>query len=1051
LKNSRSFGFYPQQKTFIINTMRKYSLWSALLGVLLVFPVADLKADIVGEWDADDFTGTATWPGTADAVLREGAPVAGIDDDSFPGSRLHYVTFGPAETAFEVTAGANPIAGSMEFSASIVFRTTGTGANGENDFWRNQGLVGIELPGGGVGDWGVGIANGGSINGGSALHNGDSGSLGPVVNDGVWHVVTMVVDDLDNALHDRRIYLDGVEVATDLGLAYGGGNSQVASSSVFFGDHQPGDGGAQNFQGEIAHIRLDNSAMDAAAVSAAHAIFLGSLVDLGDSDGDGMPNVWEQLFGLDPLDESDGPLSLDLDQLSNLEEYNAGTDPTDPDSDDDGLNDDVEVAGGTDPNDNDSDDDGLSDGVETNTGIFVSATDTGSDPAEFDTDGDGASDGAEIIAGTDPNDDNSTPAVQLVQPSFPTLLDAPIGTEVEPNLNETGVTMQENHYNAGVLLHNNTNQNWDRVVVNPVNWPPTRTKTDVQPYFDHGPGGFITPGGGNLPYIDGGGDHFSIRVDGFVELDAGDYTIHLGADDASYFLIDTPDGPRQTGHNCCPDNHTMTFNISVKSLCPFSNLMVEEGGGDWGDLSISGPGFARVALGDVAGGSPPVYTIGLNAADSDNDLLPDWWENNYAGNLTALSGLADVDFDEDGLSDFDEFENGTDPTEEDTDADGLEDGVETNTGSFVSASDTGTDPTKADTDNDGLSDGAEIAGGTNPTQADSDGDGFSDSLEIDRGSDPVDSSSVPNTLVAHWHADDVAAGQVANWTDRVGLVVASGLGNSGPSKQEEGIFFDGLSASFEVAAADNPLGGRSAFTLTSVFKVTQGASRHDANNAATFWANSMLVGRELPGGNRGDYGLGINSENELIAGWGNPDGGTWHDLAALNDGEMHVASATFEVGVGISLYLDGQLVNSTNNDGIAMEQETVNFGVNILNVGNDTAYFTGHIQQILMHEVALPQAQVADFHARALLPDGPGLEITDVQFNQLGGAAGAGEFTLTWRSLPGRTYTVFQSPDLESWDVDIDDSVVSGGEMTTFSFDHPDPSLRWLYFRVEEQ
>ena len=409
-------------------------------------------------------------------------------------------------------------------------------------------------------------------------------------------------------------------------------------------------------------------------------------VDASDEDEDTLPDWWENKY------------AGDLTTLNGL----AG------DFDEDGLSDYDEFENGTDPTEEDTDADGLEDNVETNTGTFVSVSVTPAPtlswPIRTMTDSMtvrrslptkptrtsatrmvmGPATAPRSPRGPIPLDDDSTPGVQLVQPSFPTLLDAPIGTGVEPNFDAPGVTMLESHYPGGVLTHDNTDQNWDRVVINPATWPPTRTKTEVQPYFDHGPGGFNTPSGGNLPYIDGGGDDFTIRVDGFVELEAGDYTIHLGADDTNYFLIDTPDGPRQTGHNCCPNNHTMTFNISVKSLCPFSNLMVERGGGDWGDLSISGPGFARVALGDVAGGSPPVYTIGLNAADTDNDLLPDWWEQQYANNLTALNGLDGSDFDEDTLTDFDEFENGTDPTEEDTDADGLEDPVETNTGTFVS-------------------------------------------------------------------------------------------------------------------------------------------------------------------------------------------------------------------------------------------------------------------------------------------------------------------------------------------------------------------------------
>ncbi len=50
----------------------------------------------------------------------------------------------------------------------------------------------------------------------------------------------------------------------------------------------------------------------------------------------------------------------------------------------------------------------------------------------------------------------------------------------------------------------------------------------------------------------------------------------------------------------------------------------------------------------------------------------------------------------------------------DSDADGLDDSVETNTGTFVSPADTGSDPANADTDGDDANDGFEVSFGTNP-------------------------------------------------------------------------------------------------------------------------------------------------------------------------------------------------------------------------------------------------------------------------------------------------------------------------------------------------
>ena len=50
-----------------------------------------------------------------------------------------------------------------------------------------------------------------------------------------------------------------------------------------------------------------------------------------DDDGDGLPNEWERKFGLNPSDAADAKNDLDGDTFTNLEEFEAKTDPKNPD------------------------------------------------------------------------------------------------------------------------------------------------------------------------------------------------------------------------------------------------------------------------------------------------------------------------------------------------------------------------------------------------------------------------------------------------------------------------------------------------------------------------------------------------------------------------------------------------------------------------------------------------------------------------------------------------------------------------------------------------
>jgi hypothetical protein len=108
-----------------------------------------------------------------------------------------------------------------------------------------------------------------------------------------------------------------------------------------------------------------------------------------DDDGDGLPDAWEEKYGVDdPEGDPDG------DGLTNVEEFELRTKPNKADSDEDGLSDKAEIEiHETNPLNPDADKDGLLDGEE------ITA---GTDPDKRDTDEDGITDFNEIQDGTDP-------------------------------------------------------------------------------------------------------------------------------------------------------------------------------------------------------------------------------------------------------------------------------------------------------------------------------------------------------------------------------------------------------------------------------------------------------------------------------------------------------------------------------------------------------------------------------------------------------------------------------------------------------------------------
>ena len=149
-----------------------------------------------------------------------------------------------------------------------------------------------------------------------------------------------------------------------------------------------------------------------------------------------------------------------------------------------------------------------------------------------------------------------------------------------------------------------------------------------------------------------------------------------------------------------------------------------------------------------------------STVDADDDGIPDFQD-------ADSSGAANLDNDEDGLTNAEELNAGTDPEIPDTDGDGLSDGTEVNTH--------GTDPTNPDTDGDGANDGEEIDAGSDPLETDiddttdSDADGLTDAEETALGTDPQEQDSDGDSISDGEEVNELTTDPLNPDTDGDGL------------------------------------------------------------------------------------------------------------------------------------------------------------------------------------------------------------------------------------------------------------------------------------------
>lgn len=465
------------------------------------------------------------------------------------------------------------------------------------------------------------------------------------------------------------------------------------------------------------------------------------------------------------------------------------------------------------------------------------------------------------------------------------------------------------------------------------------------------------------------------------------------------------------------------FREGVETGALFS-LVAGEGDDDNALFAIGGAGGRELLVnGDLGALENSMLSVRVRAAppigeaveasfsllvteDADNDGLPDSWELMF-GALADFSiggnadgdGLADeeeyaagtdpskADGDGDGVDDDVELEDGTDPNDPDSDGDGLDDGDEKAAGS---------DPGLPDTDGDGLSDGDEVhVHGSDPLLTDSDGDGFGDAYEVERGSDPGDAGSVPaaGTQIPLFEGFAAQSSQLGGFVAENALDDIPNFTHTLNSDQN---------ATWQVLLDEDYAFGRveiwnrgsSDGTLdccpSRLRDITIEIVQFDGDVFADFTGGTVVFTSEL-----------LNPEN--VIGGGTATSGP---VSLSVDAEGAVGNM-----VRVRRTPDPDLSGS-GGAGNADEGTVLSLDLVTAEEGVGTRRF----------------------------------EITGIDYDPT-----TDMFTLTWTSRNNRLYSLYYSLDLLDFGADVDDSIPSGGETTTFMFEHPSPGADHLFFRVEER